>query len=138
VDWDTLDKIARSVALGCDPEDRQDVYQQIFLKFLRYKPRSRKGANIMAYSARTSYFMRETRRDHARLADVYATPSVDTDARLDLIHLIQHYPHEMLSLLRYATRGERRATPRERVQVARLRAKLRVAVPPWRDWLADS
>ena len=128
MDWETQSRIARSIAADCERGYRWDVYQEIQLKFWLYPPPNRTYAWKEAHSAKAAYFKRERRSDHEELADVHAAPAIDTDARLDLFHLAARYPRELLTLVRYATRGNRGSTPKERVQVLRLRAKLRAAI----------
>ena len=52
IDRADLTKIARIVAATTPSWERWDVYQDIWTRFLRYTPRNRTGAWLMAYHAR--------------------------------------------------------------------------------------
>ena len=68
LDFDVLSGIAATVAAGVEPDMRHDTFQEAFLRFMRYSPRTRAGAYVMARSARDDLYRRQrTQRKLAAL-----------------------------------------------------------------------
>ncbi len=62
LEYDLLDGVAiRIAATVSGHEERADMYQEAWVRFLRYRPRNRTGAYRMAISARNDLYRRQVR-----------------------------------------------------------------------------
>jgi hypothetical protein len=133
-----LTRIARIVAATTPSGERWDVYQGIWERFLRYTPRSRTGAWLMAYHARNDRYRDEAKRRHEDSEGAEAQKlagggekeindiagQIDDRARLD--ELWAKAPIEMAILTGYVrqiAKGEK-ITGAQRVRVFRVRKRL--------------
>ena len=136
MDQADLTKIARIVAATTPSWERWDVYQNIWERFLRYTPRNRTGAWLMAYHARNDRYRDEAKRRHEDSEGTEAQAVVGGgekeindiagDDRAKLDELWAKAPIEMAILTGYVRRIEKREkiTGTEAVRVFRLRKRL--------------
>jgi len=138
MDQADLTKIARIVAATTPSWERWDVYQNIWERFLRYTPRNRTGAWLMAYHARNDRYRDEAKRRHEDSEGTEAQAVVgggemeindiagQIDDRAQLDELWAKAPIEMAILTGYVRRIEKREkiTGTEAVRVFRLRKRL--------------
>jgi len=138
MDQADLTKIARIVAATTPSWERWDVYQNIWERFLRYTPRNRTGAWLMAYHARNDRYRDEAKRRHEDSEGTEAQAVVgggemeindiagQIDDRAKLDELWAKAPIEMAILTGYVRRIEKREkiTGTEAVRVFRLRKRL--------------
>lgn len=133
-----LTKIARIVAATALPWERWDIYQDIWMRFLRYNPRNRTGAWLMAYHARNDRYRDEAKRRHqdSEGAEAQAVAGrgekqiediagqMDDRAKLD--ELWAMVPIEMAILTGYVRRIEKgeKITGAEAARVFRIRKSL--------------
>jgi hypothetical protein len=68
--FEELDIIAREVAATAPGWQRWDVYQECWLRFLRYPPRTFGGAHLMSRHARNDLWRSERRHTHTDIDDV--------------------------------------------------------------------
>ena len=66
-EWaEELSCIAKVVAATADLDFRDDVYQEIWMRFLRYQPRTKTYAWAAAHSARNEFWTKEQRWERLR------------------------------------------------------------------------
>jgi len=133
--FEQLDIIAREVAATAPVWQRWDVYQEGWLRFLRYPPRTFGGAHLMARHARNDLWRGERRHAHTDIDDVPDEalhdggddPTTDTAIVRALIAAVP------LEIARIAIASERGAKPepagvcvRDRVRLHRWRKKCQV------------
>jgi len=133
-----LDRIARTVAAQAVPIMKgtslfNDIVNEAWLRFLRYPPRHRAGAWVMARSARGEVLRAERRQEHlrARAAQFHAgslePPSLDVYEELWDMQGFEGFRF----LAAYAQRDLTAVAPgRVRVAAHRRRAKLKCFIDP--------
>jgi hypothetical protein len=119
-----LDRAARIGASTAPVEDRWDVYQDAWVKFLRWPPRNFGAAVTMTLHARDTLWRRNKYRQHEELTDMPGEGDPTADAALDLA-LIASIPPEIIALAIEGERGtkatSRRLNGAERIRLWRWR-----------------
>ena len=100
-----LASIAGAVSRRCDPDDRQDVVQNCWVWFLKWRPRSQSAAWKMARSALAAWFLGETRARRREERAMMLAPehlpdvSAQVEARIELQKLVAARPSAVRYLL---------------------------------------
>ena len=119
-----LHVIARRVA-GTWPQRFDDIYQDIWVRFLRYQPETARGAWVMAKSARNDLWRRERVRRTVPLEEAEAlTVELEeiVEARERLREVVERVPSAVRLLLMTEPDGK---TQPGKVRAARHRARRR-------------
>lgn len=129
-----LSEIAWAVDRTADDYLRGDVFGAAWERFLRYNPRTRAGAWLMAKSARNDLYRREQTQNKIKAINMSEGYEVDTDAELDnalavdaraeLLDLMNEVAPDDLEMIRAQAAG-RRLDP-ELVEAARWRLLISV------------
>ncbi len=128
--YSALASIAGAVSMRCDPDDRQDVVQNCWVWFLKWRPRSRSAAWKMARSAMAAWFKGESRarrrEERAMRLGPEHLPSVSAqvEARIELQRLVAARPNAV----RYLLSRRPPYSPDERRRASYQRAELRAVL----------
>src|SRR5450759_5426726 len=106
--FEQLDIIAREVAATAPVWQRWDVYQEGWLRFLRYPPRTFGGAHLMARHARNDLWRGERRHAHTDIDDV-----PDEALHLSLIHISEPTRLGMISYAVFCLKKKKRKKRKE-------------------------
>ncbi len=120
--FNSLENIARITIGEVEIDLRDDLKQTIWEKFVRYRPRTRWGAWLMARSARNDFFRDEMRFQRRKKAQASPTPDAMAGlfARLEIQDAARNRPkafRRLLALL--APGGSRRMRSYYRHQLRR-------------------
>jgi DNA-directed RNA polymerase specialized sigma24 family protein len=127
VSFEQREHIAKVVASDAGIDAYDDLYQDIWEKFLRYKPRFTTAAWLMAHHVRIDWARREAHRRHRRIR---RPPAYTIDeliaARLILATVLERWPEKARWLWRYSHRD--RHPSRDKTRAHRYRRAMTEAL----------